>query len=78
MPVELFWFNLFSLVTGFFLTLLFVRKKAKSLLLLAALAVVLFVLFGIFSIPGFLLGLGVKALFSDPKSEAKAFKKRSK
>ena len=76
MAAELVWFNLLSLAAGFFVTLLFVWKKPKRIWLLAAL--VLFLLFGIFSIPGFLLALGVKAFFSGVKRESKGFKKELK
>ena len=78
MAAELVWFNLLSLAAGFFVTLLFVWKKPKRIWLLAALAAVLFLLFGIFSIPGFLLALGVKAFFSGVKRESKGFKKELK
>ncbi|GEM_PF-6101314 len=67
MEIPLFFYNLFSLASGFAIALFFVWSKPRSLLLLAALAVVLFVLFGIFALPGFFLGLGAKALLSDRK-----------
>lgn len=74
MEIPLFYFNLFSLVVGFAASLFFVWKKPKSILALTALAVVLFVLLGVFALPGFLLGLGAKALLSGAKGR-KGWKK---
>ncbi|MEM4255057.1 MAG: hypothetical protein QXR53_01875 [Candidatus Norongarragalinales archaeon] len=64
MEIPLFWFNIFSLAAGFAIALLFVWSKPRSMLLLVALAITLFVLFGIFAIPGFFLGLGAKAFLT--------------
>lgn len=62
--IPLFWFNLLSLTAGFILTLALVWKSPKSILILVALAVALFILFGIFAIPGFLLALGAKVFLA--------------
>lgn len=73
--MELVYYNLFSLIAGFAIALAFVWRKPRSILLLAALAVVLYVLFGIFSIPGFLLGLGTKAVIAGRQKKIKAKKR---
>ncbi len=65
MEIPLFWFNLFSFLAGFAIALAFVWGKPRSLWLLLALAIALYVLFGIFAVPGFFLGLGARALLAN-------------
>jgi len=67
MEIPLFWYNVFSFLAGFAIALAFVWSKPRSLWLLLALAIALYVLFGIFAVPGFFLGLGAKALLSGRK-----------
>ncbi len=83
LAIPLFWFNLLSWIAGFVITLALVWKKPRSIWVLVVLAVVLFVLFGIFAIPGFILALGARVLLAakhtpKPKStrkEKKALKR---
>ena len=78
MQIPLFWFNLVSLVSSFGITLVLVWKKPKSILVLLALAVALFLLFGVFSIPGFFLALGARVLLSADKTTVKKKRKQAK
>jgi len=64
MEIAGFWYTLLSLAAGFAVALAFVWGKPRSMLLLVLLAIVLFLLFGPFAIPGFFVGLGIKALLN--------------
>ncbi len=61
MPADFFYYQLFSLEASFITTFLLTRVK-RSFLFLAALAVVLFVLFGPLALPAFFLALGFRAI----------------
>ena len=76
--IPLVWFNAFSLAAGFAATFL-AFEKPKSMLFTAALGILLFILLGVFALPGFLMALGARVLLKpQPVKADKKAKARGK